>query len=132
MNPQLCPWRSLNYHRADLIILDAFAFFFEKNGPLFVYFRSFDIPIQMTNIQFEQYKLKKHRWCAWDSNPGHQDGMHKRIHWAMATPLSWTLYSLQSVSFVINKTRVQFIWRERKEKFKMSFESDRSFKIYWR
>ena len=36
--------------------------FFKKMGqsrPLFVYFRSFHIPIQMTNIQFEQYKLKK-------------------------------------------------------------------------
>ena len=36
--------------------------FFLKMGqsrPLFVYFRSFHIPIQMTNIQFEQYKLKK-------------------------------------------------------------------------
>ena len=33
-----------------------------KNGPMpasFVYFRSFHISIQMTNIQFEQYKLKK-------------------------------------------------------------------------
>ena len=29
------------------------------NRPLFVYFPSFHIPIQMTNIQFEQYKLKK-------------------------------------------------------------------------
>ena len=37
-------------------------FFLKKMGqsrPLFVYFRSFHIPIQMTNIQFEQYKLKK-------------------------------------------------------------------------
>ena len=25
-------------------------------------------------IQPEHNKLKKHRWCAWDSNPGHQDG----------------------------------------------------------
>ena len=36
--------------------------FLKKMGqsqPLFVYFRSFRIPIQMTNIQFEQYKLKK-------------------------------------------------------------------------
>ena len=24
----------------------------------------------------------KHRWCAWDSNPGQQDGRHRRIHWA--------------------------------------------------
>ena len=27
--------------------------------PLFVYFLSFHIPIQLKNIQFEQYKLKK-------------------------------------------------------------------------
>ena len=35
---------------------------FLKNGqsrPLFVYFCSFHIPTQITNIQFEQYKLKK-------------------------------------------------------------------------
>ena len=30
-----------------------------QSRPLFVYFRSFHIPIQMTNIQFEQYQLKK-------------------------------------------------------------------------
>ena len=30
-----------------------------QSWPLFVYFRSFHIPVQMTNIQFEQYKLKK-------------------------------------------------------------------------
>ena len=30
-----------------------------QSRPLFVYFRSFHIPIQMTNTQFEQYKLKK-------------------------------------------------------------------------
>ena len=44
-------------------------FFLKKIGqsrPLFVYFRSFHIPIPITNIQFEQYR-KKHRLCAWDS-----------------------------------------------------------------
>ena len=25
---------------------------------------------------------KKHRWCAWDSNPGWQDGRIEQIHWA--------------------------------------------------
>ena len=31
-------------------------------------------------------------WCAWNSNPGQQDGRRRRIHWAMAAPLShiWT------------------------------------------
>ena len=32
-----------------------------QSRPLFVYFRSFHIPIQMTNIQFEQYKLTRTR-----------------------------------------------------------------------
>ena len=31
-----------------------------------------------------KYKLKKHRCCAWGSNPGPQDGRCGRIHWAMA------------------------------------------------
>ena len=34
-------------------------------------------------LQF-QYKLKKHRWCAWDSNPGPQDGRRRQNHGAMA------------------------------------------------
>ena len=29
---------------------------------------------------------KKLRWCAWDSNPGRQDGRRRQIHWAMAAP----------------------------------------------
>ena len=63
--------------------------FFKKMGqfrPLFVYFCTFQIIIQVTNIQFELCKLKKHRWCAWDSNPGQTDGRCRRIHWAMVAP----------------------------------------------
>ena len=56
----------------------------DQSRPLFVYFRSFHIPIQMTNINW-----KKHRWCAWDSNPGQQDGRRRRIHWAIAAPPNW-------------------------------------------
>ena len=48
--------------------------------PLFVYFRFFHIPIQMTNIQFEQYKFKKCRCCAWDPNLWWQDGRRRRTH----------------------------------------------------
>ena len=58
--------------------------FFKKKwanaGLFFVYFRSFHIRIQLTKIQFELYKLKKHRWYAWDSNPGWQDGRRRQIH----------------------------------------------------
>ena len=32
----------------------------------------------------KDYKWKKHRWCAGDSNPGPQDGRCRRIHRAMA------------------------------------------------
>ena len=45
--------------------------------PLFAYFRSFLVTI---SIQME----KKSRWCAWDLNPGPQDGRHRRNHGAMA------------------------------------------------
>ena len=55
-----------------------------QSWPLFVYFRSFHIPIQMTNINW-----KKHRWCAWGSKPRQQDGRRRRIHWAMAAPLGF-------------------------------------------
>ena len=33
-------------------------------------------------------KWKKRRWCAWDLNPGWQDGRRERIHWATAAPLT--------------------------------------------
>ena len=50
----------VNWHKIGILI--CLKFFFFKMGqsrPLFVYFRCFHIPIQMTNIQFEQFKLKK-------------------------------------------------------------------------
>ena len=34
--------------------------------------------------------MKKHRWHAWDSNLGRQDGRCRRFHWAMAAPHVWT------------------------------------------
>ena len=47
-----------------------------QSRPLFVNFSSFLVTI---SIQIE----KKHRWCAWDSNPGPQDGRRRRNHGAM-------------------------------------------------
>ena len=62
-----------------------------KNGPIpasfSIYFRLFN------TLQFK-LKLKKHRWCAWDLNPGQQDGRQKRIHWATAAPLKSDLIVL--------------------------------------
>ena len=34
---------------------------------------------------------KKHRWCAWDSNPGPQDGRRRRNHGAMAATVKLTV-----------------------------------------
>ena len=28
-----------------------------------------------------KFDYKKRRWCAWDSNPGRQNGRRRRIHW---------------------------------------------------
>ena len=48
-----------------------------QSRPLFVRFL----------LQFQSYKLKKYRWCAWDSNLEPQDGRRRRNHGAMvATP----------------------------------------------
>ena len=32
------------------------------------------------------YKWLNHRWCAWDSNPGGQNGRCREIHWAIEAP----------------------------------------------
>ena len=55
-----------------------------QSCPLFVYFRSFHIQMQMYNLN--NINLKKCRLCSWDSNLGWQDGRCKQIHWAMAAP----------------------------------------------
>ena len=59
---------------------NAIMFFFIKNEPIPA---SFWFIFVLFSLQF-QYKLKKHRWCAWDSNPGTQDGRRRRNHGAMA------------------------------------------------
>ena len=55
---------------------------FLKKGPIPA---SFSVYFRLFNML--QFKLKKRRWCAWESNPGRQDGRRKRIHWATAAPL---------------------------------------------
>ena len=59
-----------------------FFFFFLKSGPIPA---SFSVYFRLFNML--QFKLKKRRWCAWESNPGRQDGRRERIHWATAAPL---------------------------------------------
>ena len=48
---------------------------------IFILF-SFQKEIQ---FQFQQYKLKKHWWCACDSNPGPQNVRRRQNHWAVAS-----------------------------------------------
>ena len=42
--------------------------------PLFRLFSSFFLFQHQLQYQFQQYKLKKYGWCAWDSNQGTQYG----------------------------------------------------------
>ena len=63
----------MSFYQMGGFTLATFMLKIGKSRPLFVYFHYFHIPIQMTNIQLEQYKLKKRRWCTWDSNSGRQD-----------------------------------------------------------
>ena len=56
------------------------------NGPIpasFCLFSFFSHP----NSNDKYIIWKKHRWYAWDSNPGWLDGRRRRIHWAMAAPI---------------------------------------------
>ena len=41
-----------------------------------------------------QFKLIKHRHCAWDSNPGRQDGTCRQIHSATAVPQTIILFEI--------------------------------------
>ena len=63
-----------------LIKLIKLPFFFSKNGPIpasFCLFSFFSCYNFNTN-------WKKHRLCAWDSNPGPQDGRRRQNHGVMA------------------------------------------------
>ena len=55
---------------------------FFKNWPLLC-LSSYFPPSTLHNSNINWWKL---RWCAWDSNPGLQNGRSRRIHRAMAAP----------------------------------------------
>ena len=75
---------------------------------IFVIF-TFQFIWQIYNLN--DVKWKKHRWCAWDSNPGRQDGRHRQIHWAMAAP---EIKYLSTKAFVHspNRTWWHLFWPE--------------------
>ena len=74
--------------------------FFKKNGPIPASFCPFSL---FSRYNFNNTNRKKLRWCAWDSNPGPQDGRRRQNHGVMAatqslisflTPLPLTYYLL--------------------------------------
>ena len=70
------------------------------NGIILFYFR----PLNTIEI----YKLKKRRCCAWDSITGHQNGRHRRIHWAMvAAYIKW----LQYLRYLYKTTIIRYYHR---------------------
>ena len=71
----------------DLLCCNLLSFFFY--WPIPASFCLFSFFSHSNSNSNDKYKLKKHRWCAWDSNPGRQDGRRRRIHWAIAAPLSF-------------------------------------------
>ena len=46
------------------------------------------------DYNFNNTYWKKHRWCAWDSNPVPQDGRRRWNHGAMAATPGWPIYYL--------------------------------------
>ena len=63
-----------------------------QSRPLFDLFSFFSLATISTQIE------KKHRWCAWDSNPGPQDGRRRRNHGAMAATQKIKIKSLSGES----------------------------------
>ena len=79
-----------------------------QSRPLFVLFSFFSHYNFNTN-------WKKHRWCAWDSNPGPQDGRCRRNHRAMAaTPLYFKICLCPPMETFVKK------WKRLIEKRKSS------------
>ena len=100
--------------------LEKFGFFFKKNGPF---------PAPFCLFSFFSYNFntnwKKRRWCAWDLNPGPQDGWGRRNHWAMAatqrfekfvveneknSPVHWIFDDVIEI-IVSRVTGLGYLWR---------------------
>ena len=65
-----------------LFRLETIFFKMGQSRPLFLFIIVFSTCYKLNS----NLNWWKHRWCAWDPNPGWQDGRRKRIHWAMAAP----------------------------------------------
>ena len=80
----------MGHPRPHFCLFSSFKQCFFKNGPIpasfcFI-FVLFSFQFKWQTYHLNNINWKKHRWCAWDSNPGRQYGRRRRIHWAMAAP----------------------------------------------
>ena len=55
------------------------------NGPIPASFSVYFRLSTCRNLN-SNWNWKKCRWCAWDLNPGRQEGRRRQIHWATAAP----------------------------------------------
>ena len=72
-----------SYHELFTVCNGPILFLNGPNPASFCLFSTFSQHNDKYNTKFD---YKKHRWCAWESNPGPQDGRHRWIHWAIAVP----------------------------------------------
>ena len=80
------------------------------NGPILA---SFCLFLLFSHYNFKNTNWKKHRWCAWDLNPGPQDGRHRWNHGAMAaTQILTTVCGKidRAVTSDTREPRVRQIW----------------------
>ena len=64
-----------------------------QSRPLFLFIFVFSTRYNLNS----NLNWKKHRWCAWESNPGRQDGRRKQIHWATAAPRETTFFMFRLI-----------------------------------
>ena len=89
-NNSLSTYASWHFQRSIYMV-----FLMSQSRPLFCLFLLFSCYNFNTN-------WKKHRWCAWDLNPGPQDGSCRRNHGAMA--------ATQCLTFFHTLAQTLFFW----------------------
>ena len=79
------------------------------------------------SVKHIQCIFLKHRWHAWESNPGRQDGRRRRIHWAMAAPQFSALY--KKLSLLPDTIFSQ--WRRRRRREEVWILWNRRWELDW-
>ena len=69
--------KSKSTHRVEEGYSDALGGVSQQMGCFFP--ASFCLFLFFSHYNFNNTNRKKHRWCAWDLNPGWQDGRSRRI-----------------------------------------------------